>query len=51
MASCSERAYASLSLPDAMKMLMFSTEAEATQYAEQVSMQCAGQCAGQAGSG
>ena len=36
MASCSERAYQSLSVPDAVQMLMFASEQEAVEYAQQV---------------
>lgn len=36
MASCSERAYAWLSVGDAAKMLMFGKEAELEQYAQEV---------------
>ncbi|GAB4816975.1 hypothetical protein N2152v2_004021 [Parachlorella kessleri] len=42
VASCSERAYQSLSVPDAMRMLMFSSEQEAVEYAQQRGWEASG---------
>ena len=38
IASCSERAYSSLSIVEAKKLMLFSSDAEALKYADQVSM-------------
>ncbi len=46
IASCSERAYSSLSIVEAKKLMLFSSDAEALKYADQVSMHAlsAGPC-------
>ena len=38
IASCSERAYSSLTIAEAKKLMLFSSDAEALKYADQVSM-------------